>query len=87
MNKGVSSMVDNWSDWRTELRKTDKTSKDWAKAAAGCTKAIADLVGASEDLELPDSFFDSEENMKLLDQAAQGSEEAINKLGLAVAAA
>lgn len=87
MNKGVEDLVNNWEDWSKELKSGDKTSRDWAKAAAACTKTIADLVGASEDLELPDDFFDSAENMALLEQAAQGSEEAINKLGLAVAAA
>ena len=87
MNKGVADLVDNWEGWKKELKSNDKTSRDWAKAAAACTKTIADLVGASEDLELPNEFFDSADNMKLLDEAAQGSEEAINKLGLAVAAA
>ena len=81
-------MVDNWQDWRKELKKTDKTSQDWAKAAAACTKAIADLIGASEDLELPADFFDEGiGNMELLDKAAQGDIKAINLLGIAVAEA
>jgi hypothetical protein len=87
MNKGVEDLVNNWSDWSKELKKGDKTSRDWAKAAAACTKTIADLVGASEDLELPDDFFDSEENMRLLEEASKGSAEAINKLGIVVASA
>ena len=87
MNKGVASLVNNWGDWRKELQKSDKTTNDWAKAAAECSSAIADLVGASEDLELPQEFFDSAENLALIDQAAKGSEEAINKLGAVVAAA
>ena len=87
MNKGVESLVENWEEWGEELRKGDKTSRDWAKAAAATTKAIADLVGASEDLELPDDFFDSAHNMELLEQAAKGSAEAINELGVVVAAA
>ena len=87
MNKGVESLVENWEEWGEELRKGDKTSRDWAKAAAATTKAIADLVGASEDLELPDDFFDSAHNMELLEQAAKGSAEAINELGVIVAAA
>ena len=87
MNKGVVELADNWEDWRKELKAGDKTTQDWAKAALDCTKAIADLVGASEDLELPSDFFDSAENLRLIDQAAKGSEEAINKLGLAVASA
>ena len=84
MNVGVANMVNNWEDWRKELVKSDHTSRDWAYAAAECTTAIADLVGASQDLELPESFFESAENMLLLEQAAKGSEEAISKLGIAV---
>lgn len=87
MNKGVSDLVDNWEDWQKELKKTDKTSQDWVKAAQKCTKTIADLVGASADLELPEDFFESEDNLKLLEEAAKGSEKAINKLGVVVAKA
>jgi kynureninase len=87
MNKGVSDLVDNWEDWQKELKKTDKTAQDWVKAAQECTKTIADLVGASADLELPEDFFESEDNLKLLEEAAKGSEEAINKLGVVVAKA
>jgi hypothetical protein len=87
MNKGVESLVENWEEWGEELRKGDKTSRDWAKAAAATTKAIADLVGASEDLELPEEFFDSVHNLELLDKAAKGSTEAINELGVIVAGA
>jgi hypothetical protein len=87
MNKGVEDLVNNWEDWSKELKKGDKTSRDWAKAAAECTKTIANLVGASEDLELPEDFFDSEENMRLLEEASKGSAEAINELGIVVARA
>jgi hypothetical protein len=85
MNKGVEVLVGSWEDWKKELKSGNKTSRDWAKAAADCTKVIADLVGASEDLELPADFFDSAENMSLLEQAANGSAKAIEKLGLIVA--
>lgn len=87
MNKGVEDLVNNWEDWSKELKKGDKTSRDWAKAAAECTKTIANLVGASEDLELPEDFFDSEENMRLLEEVSKGSAEAINELGIVVARA
>lgn len=86
MNIGVETLVNNWKDWSKELKKGDKTSRDWAKAATSCTTAIADLVGATVDLELPEDFFDSEENLNLLTQASKGSEEAIAKLGMVIAA-
>ena len=84
MNKGVSSLVDNWKDWKKQLKATDKTTQDYADAVVDCTEAIADLVGASKDLELPDEFFNNE-NMALIERALQGDVEAINQLGAAVA--
>jgi kynureninase len=66
MNQGVEELVNNWEDWKKELKNTDKTSRDWVKAATDCTKTIAKLVGASEDLELPADFFD-DEKFELLD--------------------
>ena len=84
MNKGVASLVNNWKDWKKILTTTNKDSQDWIKSAVECTAAIANMVGASEDLELPTDFFDSGDNLALLDAAAQGSEQAIAKLGMAV---
>lgn len=86
MNKGVVSLHNNWKKWDKELRKTDRTTEDWANAAAEATTAIADLVGASEDLELPEDFFDEGTgNLELLEKAANGDTLAINQLGIAVA--
>ena len=84
MNKGIKSLTDNWEDWKKELNRTDKLTTDYADAVVDVTAAIADLVGACDDLELPDEFFD-DENMKLIEKAANGDVEAINKLGAAVA--
>lgn len=86
MNKGVESLVDNWSDWKKALKATDKTTLDYAKAVKETTAAIADLVGASSDLELPEEFF-NDKNYKLIDKAIQGDSKAIDTLGLEVAKA
>lgn len=84
MQEGYEDLVDNWDDWQKALKKDKKGTKEQAQAIVDLTKTIANLVGTSEDLELPDSFFESEENLKLIEQAAKGSEEAINQLGIAV---
>lgn len=84
MNRGVSSLVDNWKTWKKALNSTDKLTEDYADAVVDCTKAIADLVGASDDLKLPDEFFNTK-NMKLIEKAMQGDIAAINQLGQAVA--
>lgn len=86
MNKGIITLAENWKNWSKALKASDKTSLDWADAAVECTAAIADLVGASEDLELPDEFFNTE-NMALLEKAINGDTDAINRLGAVVAAA
>lgn len=86
MNKGMITLAENWKDWSKALKASDKTSLDWADAAVECTAAIADLVGASQDLELPDDFFNTD-NMALLEAAIDGDTDAINRLGIAVAAA
>ena len=84
MNKGISSLVDNWKDWKKQLSASNKLTQDYAEAVVDCTAAIADLVGASEDLELPDEFFNAE-NMALIERAMQGDVNAVNQLGAAVA--
>ena len=84
MNKGISSLVDNWKDWKKQLSASNKLTQDYAEAVVDCTAAIADLVGASEDLELPDEFFNAE-NIALIERAMQGDINAVNQLGAAVA--
>lgn len=85
MNKGVSSLVDNWKDWKKQLSSSNKLTQDYTDALVDCTAAIADLVGASEDLELPDEFFNAE-NIALIEKAMKGDVDAVNKLGAAAAA-
>ena len=87
MNRGVKSLVDNWDDWKKILKSTNKDTLDWAKTAKECTKVVADLTGASEDLVLPAEFFDTSENLALIEKAAKGDTEAIQLLGVAVAEA
>ena len=86
MNKGMKTLNNNFADWKKVLKSADKTTMDYADAVVDCTDAIADLVGASDDLELPDEFF-NDENMKLIEKAMKGDIKAVNQLGAAVAAA
>ena len=85
MNNGVVSLVENLEDWKKQLSSSNKTTTDYAKAAAALTKTIADLVGASEDLELSSEFLEAPETMALIEKAAKGDADAINALGAAVA--
>lgn len=85
MNTGVKTLHDNFKDWKKTLQTAEKTSKDYAEAAANTTNAIRNLLSVSDDWELPDEFLDSAEHLNWLTQASKGSEEAINKIGLACA--
>lgn len=87
MNKGIDTLNDSWEDWKDTLATTSKTSEDYAKAAVGITNSLKDIVGAADDFELPDGFLDSPENLKLIEEAANGSQDAINQLGLMFAIA
>lgn len=90
MNKGFEDLVDSWKDWsnvikKVNLKQLSKTSLDYVDTIQELTSVISDLVGASKDLELSEEFFDSAENIKLLEKAAQGSEKAVDQLGVKVA--
>ena len=84
MNKGIVTLAENWEEWNKALTDSDTTTTDFANALIDCTAAVADLVGASADLELPDDFFNAE-HLALLEQAINGDINAINQLGFAVA--
>ena len=86
MNKGIVTLAENWEEWNKALTDSDTTTTDFANALIDCTAAVADLVGASADLELPDDFFNAE-RLALLEQAINGDINAINQLGFAVAEA
>lgn len=84
MNQGMVSLIENWEDWQKTLKNNDKTSTDYVKTVTEMTSAIKDLIGASDDFTLPEGFLDSEEHLKLIEEAANGSAEAVNKLGLEI---
>lgn len=86
MNKGVTELHKNWKDWSKELAKTDHTTQDYAETIVNVTKAIKDLVGiTADDFTLSRDFFETAKNIELIGKAAQGSEDAISELGVAVA--
>lgn len=82
MNKGVDALSDNLEDWTKKLKKATRGSMDYAEVAAEVEGALKDLLGLSDNFELPEGFLDSKENLKLLEEAANGSQLAINKLGI-----
>ena len=82
MNKGINTLSDSLEDWKETLKTAKKGDVDWAKTIGEVEAAVKDLIGATDDFELPDDFLDAPENMKLLEKAADGDQVAINTLGI-----
>lgn len=80
MNKGVKTLSDNWAGWNKTLRSGDKTTQDYAEALVGAETAMRDILAIGDDAVIPEDFLQAPENLDLLDQIAQGSEEAVDKL-------
>jgi hypothetical protein len=72
MNKGINTLSDSLEDWKETLKTAKKGDVDWAKTIGEVEAAVKDLIGATDDFELPDDFLDAPENMKLLEKAADG---------------
>lgn len=81
MNKGVDTLTDNWKKWKKALNGTDDTLQDYNEACVGVEKALRDILSLSDESFIPDDFVEKQENIDLLDQVANGSEDAVNKLG------
>jgi hypothetical protein len=81
MNKGVDKLTDNWKDWKKTLKSTDKTTQDYAEALEGVGDSVKDILGMTEDELIPADFLAKDETIDLLDEIANGSEEAVEKLG------
>lgn len=89
LNRGVSTLNQNWSKWGKTLRTTDKRSQDYAEALTETKKALADLVGATDASKISNDLLnrstkEGRKNLALMDKAAQGDQKAINLLGLSV---
>ena len=87
MNKGVQDLVDNWSDYKKTLKNSEKGTEDYANAALKTKKALAQLLGVTDEDFIPDGFLELPGVMELIDKAAQGDEDAINSLGATMAKA
>ena len=77
MNKGVDSLSKNWDEWSDILKKSSKTSEEYADAMSGAKEAVADLLDVTEDF-ISDDFVT--ENMEDIAKAADGDADAIDRL-------
>ena len=77
----IKDVTDNYEDWKKAL--DSDVAQDQAKAMSGLRDAYADMLDLDGE-SLSDEFLASAENLELMKQAAEGSEEAYNQLMEAV---
>ena len=83
MNRGIEKLADNFDDWRSVLKKSDKSSQEYADAVDGMKDALADVFDVSKDAiprEFIEDLANSKEGVNLLTQAANGNAKAIDEL-------
>ena len=73
----IKDVTDNYEDWKKAL--DSDVAQDQAKAMSGLRDAYADMLDLDGD-SLSDQFLANAENLDLMKQAAEGSEEAYNQL-------
>ena len=87
MNKGVTALNKNFTDWNKILENGDKSSTDYAKSLNEMNETLADLTGALSAADIPLKFFDRDtdsgkKHLELMSKAAKGDTKAIDQLGL-----
>lgn len=79
MAKGTDALSKNFETWSKALTTSEERSQEYYESLTGLREAIADLLDISED-HLSESFLRNADNMKLMQQAAEGDKEAIESL-------
>lgn len=83
MNKGMDAIVENFENWADILRNSDEASEEYADAMSDLRDAISDVLDIDDPGMLSHEFLSSAETLNLLEQAANGSEEALEELQVA----
>jgi hypothetical protein len=74
--KGAKALQENWEDNYKILKKQDESSSDYAKAVKEVSNSLEEMFGYKPS----NTFFESQENLALIDDIANGSTEALKKL-------
>ena len=82
LNRGVETLADNWEDWSDILTNSSEESEEFYTALSEAKEAISDITGVSTDYISKDFIV---EHMEEISAAANGSEDAIDSLKLALA--
>jgi TP901 family phage tail tape measure protein len=79
MNKGVETLAENFEEWNDVLRNSDESSEEYCEALNDMRDAVADLLDVEEDA-IDSDFLTNLNNLRLIEQAAKGNADAIEKL-------
>lgn len=82
MNKGIETLSSNIDTWGSVLKKSSKSSQEYAEAINGIKESLADVLGIEKDYISTDFV---EKHLKDIEKVAKGDEKAIDKLGVAAA--
>ena len=82
MNKGIDTLADNFEDWNSILKKSDKSSAEYSKAMSGMKDALSDVLDVESDI-IDNDFI--EKHLEEIEKAATGDAEAIDALKEALA--
>lgn len=79
MNNGVETLSKNFQTWGDILKNSSNDSQEYAEAATGTVEALSQLLDINSDY-IPISFVEDAENIALIEEAAKGSQTAIDEL-------
>jgi hypothetical protein len=77
MNRGVQTLADNFEEWGDILKKSSKTSMEYALAMDETKGALADILDVEKDMVSNDFVAN---HLEEIAKAAEGNEEAIDSL-------
>lgn len=77
MNNGIDDLADNWEEWGDILKKSSKTSQEYAEAMTGVKDALAQVLDVSGEY-ISNNFVTK--NLEDIGKAAKGDADAIDRL-------
>lgn len=78
-DRACEQVNEHGEDWLKIAKKQNRTAEEQEELTINCRKAMADMLGLDTE-DLAEGIEENEEAIKLMGEAAEGSEEALNDL-------
>ena len=78
-NRAVEKITSSSENWAKALKKSNRGSAEWSKAINEIKDSMGDLLDIDAS-SLSDDFANNADNLRLMEEAANGSEEALDEL-------